>query len=546
VAFVLHILLALATIGTVQAGLALGVRLPLVVPLLCGVPYLLGLSVRSLLHRGRFRAAGALALLLGHAPPLLYAVAVLAFGWVRAVEGWLGEEASLTEWPRTALLFALVPFVLFELCTIDVRARLTGIRDDTVRGTRSFQSRLFLSALAPFVLYVGLSMLVGLDEELRVRVEEVSLYGAGFSLLLLAVFVLLIPSLLRRTWETEALEPGPLRARLETLAGEARFRFRDLLVWKTGGTVANAAIVGFTPKSRIVLFTDALLAHLDPTQLGAVFAHEMGHAMRHHVMVFIVFTLACFLGADLALAGLDVQGELYPGLAFGVTLCVWYLCFGFMSRRFELDADLVSVELLGDSRPIVEALREVTGAHAHGRSSWRHFSTRQRGEFLQRADADPRVARRLRRVLRGFAAASALALAVCLALELRALAGSLPADQVVADLRLGRFERARERVERGAEVQGPLRALVALAASLPAGVGGGKGAADELEVRAQRALALGETERAAGLLHLAVLRGARELEPTRRALVLLEEGDAGAARDLAPEVSERWRAALGL
>ena len=63
--------------------------------------------------------------------------------------------------------------------------------------------------------------------------------------------------------------------------------------------MANAAIVGFLPGHRTVLFSDSLLAGLPPRELAAVFAHEIGHARRHHVLVFGAWTLVFFLAGDL-------------------------------------------------------------------------------------------------------------------------------------------------------------------------------------------------------------------------------------------------------
>ena len=154
---------------------------------------------------------------------------------------------------------------------------------------------------------------------------------------------------------------------LERCAESAGFRCKRFLVWRTGHQMSNAAVMGFASWHRSVLFTDLLLAQLGPRQLAAVFGHEMGHVLRHHVLVFAAWSLGFFLAGDVLLRATDVED---PALLLaGVTAFVafWALGFGYMSRRFELDADLVALELTGDPEALASALDTVAGAHARGR-----------------------------------------------------------------------------------------------------------------------------------------------------------------------------------
>ena len=82
--------------------------------------------------------------------------------------------------------------------------------------------------------------------------------------------------------------PGPLRDRLERHAAALKLRYRDLLVWKTKGGVLNAMVIGFTPRTRLIFLTDALLRRLPEEEVLAVFSHEAGHAKRHHLPLFLV------------------------------------------------------------------------------------------------------------------------------------------------------------------------------------------------------------------------------------------------------------------
>ena len=134
-------------------------------------------------------------------------------------------------------------------------------------------------------------------------------------------------------------------------------------------------------------------------------------------------------------------------MLFRSIVVLWYLAFGYLSRRFELEADLESLRVVGESAPLIRALELVTGAHAHERSSWRHFSTRDRVSFLQRAERDPLVGIRLRAKLARWRKLGFALFAVAAVLEVRDLAGAWDEDWLTADLRLGRFEVALTRAD---------------------------------------------------------------------------------------------------
>ena len=535
---ILHILLALGALAIGELGWDAPLRLPWLVPALAVAPYALASASRRLFLRGRFRTGAVLERLLLASPVASHLVCIVLLGWLASVEQWCGVPPGLSSWPGFELFLALVPFLLFELCAIDAHARLMDSRSEAVRHVRSFQLRLFLAAALPFGIYLAVSGVIGLREELRVSIEEIGVYHALFSVGLIGFFVLALPALLSRTWDTAPIEPGATRSLLESVARAAGFRARELLVWRTGNHMANAAIVGFSPRSRVVLFSDALLANLGPRQLAAVFAHEIGHARRHHAAIFALFAVTFFVLAHLLFTWLDAS-DTWPTLAvLGGVLVAWYVSFGFLSRRFELEADLVSLELLGESEPLVQALEEVSGAHAHARASWRHFSTRDRVEFLRRAERDPGVGQRLRRVLRAWTVLGAALFVLAVGWQAVDLARGYDEDRLVADLRLGRYEAARERFVSTVEPDEELERLIDLGAGLPETERSG----EALEARALTTVARGDYERGLALLELSRLRGRRALDPVIEAVQASAEGEP--ATTLAGSLSAAWRAAL--
>lgn len=464
--YVFEILFALATLALPELGLKVGPGRPWAVLLLLGVPFLLALAARRALLGGRFRLGAVLERLLAVSPVLLQALAVLAFGWPRTLENHGLGMTTLEEWLDLELLPALLPYLCYQLAAIDARARSLVFAPDTPRTLRAFHVRLFLSALLPFVAYLAGSSLIARTPEWRVRFEEVGLLGGVAAVLLAGLFLYGMPFFLRHAWDTAPIERGWARTMLEQVARSAGFRYRELLVWRTGHQMSNAAIVGFTERSRLVFFTDLLLQQLGPRELAAVFAHEMGHARRAHAAVFGAFALGFFLTAQQVIEHFEIESPLWGGLVLLVVVVLWYLGFGYLSRRFELEADLESLRVVGESGSLIRALELVTGAHAHQRSSWRHFSTRERVAFLKSAEVDPLVGIRLKLKLARWRRIGFTLFAVAALFAVGDLARTWDEDWLVADLRLGRFEEAAARAE-SPRVDEEIARLARRAAAVP-------------------------------------------------------------------------------
>ena len=167
-----------------------------------------------------------------------------------------------------------------------------------------------------------------------------------------ALVFVFAPEILRRVLHTERLEDGPLRRRLEAMCRRSNMRYRDILVWRTHSNMGNAAVMGIIPQVRYVLLSDLLLETMTDDQIEAVFAHEMGHVVHRHMAWFVVFFVVVWLG----LAGAttwaqgvwptqDLPAWTEPIIAAGVFFAV-LLVFGFLSRRFERQADVYAARLM--------------------------------------------------------------------------------------------------------------------------------------------------------------------------------------------------------
>lgn len=176
---------------------------------------------------------------------------------------------------------------------------------------------------------------------------------------MLAVF-LLAPELLRRTLQTERLPDSPLRRRLEQMCRDVGLKYRDILLWRTGDTMGNAAVMGMLPRVRYVLLSDLLLETMTDEQVEAVFAHELGHVVHRHLMwfgVYALLTLAFMAGPGTFLVEhlktwflahwSPATWDEFEGLIAGlISFGSFALAFGYLSPKFERQADVYAARTM--------------------------------------------------------------------------------------------------------------------------------------------------------------------------------------------------------
>lgn len=261
--------------------------------------------------------------------------------------------------------------------------------------------------------------------------------NAVLAMVAAGIFVV-APAFLCWIWHTIALPAGALRARLTALCKRINLRYRRIMIWRSQGLVVNAAVTGLVPQLRYVLLSDGLIESLDDEKIEAVFGHEAGHIKHHHIFFFLNFAVLSMLiaGGIMELVArrwptfLDSgYGNLVMGTLLGV---IWLLGFGWISRRFERQADLYGARVTGDSvtecrnpcsvhptSPVdrtprhavcttaaanfCDALEEIAilnGIPIHARS-WRHSSIASRIAHLRKLAAEPAAAVRFERLVLG-------------------------------------------------------------------------------------------------------------------------------------------------
>ncbi len=177
----------------------------------------------------------------------------------------------------------------------------------------------------------------------------------GVYLLVLVVVQVLIPPVVIVSLRARPL-PDATRRRLRRLAARMGVRVRDIRLVPAGNLrIANAAQIGAMPGLRYVVVTDYLLDHLDPDQVDAVVAHELGHVRGHHLAV----RLGSVFGVWAVLEAVFVTVNALTHTASTVLLVIPVLLAfpiglvavqGLLGTRLEQQADDVAARAVGGAR----------------------------------------------------------------------------------------------------------------------------------------------------------------------------------------------------
>jgi STE24 endopeptidase len=137
----------------------------------------------------------------------------------------------------------------------------------------------------------------------------------GFNLFVLVVYPTVIAPWFNKF---EPLPEGDLRERVKALLARSGFQASGLFVMDGSRRSAhgNAYFTGLGRSKRIVFF-DTLIQRLEPSEIEAVLAHELGHFKRRHVLKRIISSFSISLAGLWLLGVLAQQPWFYQGL--GVT-----------------------------------------------------------------------------------------------------------------------------------------------------------------------------------------------------------------------------------
>lgn len=292
-----------------------------------GPPILVGLAAAAIAGQARRALAKGLPVSLGllrsrlrglqWMSVLALGVAVSAFGWLDWIRAGLGnpplvDEAialtpALAGW--LACWWAWQPIEIALRDSLGIPTELESPRSRIGFVVQQFRNQCALLG-APMLLALAAAESAGWVAEQWIAP------GSPLQALLVPLSVVAAvaasPPLVVRLLDTVPLPPGPMGARVLQVLADNRVRVRQVRIWRTGGMLLNGVVMGVTGPVRYMLLTDGLVAALDPEPLRAVVAHEAGHIRRRHLPWFVVI----FAGV-LGMVGWIAEGPIAAGLEWG-------------------------------------------------------------------------------------------------------------------------------------------------------------------------------------------------------------------------------------
>src|SRR5712691_4910954 len=194
----------------------------------------------------------------------------------------------------------------------------------------------------------------------------------AFNLLILAIYPTYIAPLFNKF---SPMENPELKTRVEQLLAKCGFKSQGLFVMDGSkrSNHGNAYFTGFGKSKRIVFF-DTLLSRLEPVEIEAVLAHELGHYKLYHVIKRMLWTFAVSLAFLWLLSVLINKPWFYQGLnvttpSTGMALLLFFIItpvFTFplqpllsaYSRLHEYEADQYAAQYACSS-DLVQALAKL-------------------------------------------------------------------------------------------------------------------------------------------------------------------------------------------
>lgn len=202
------------------------------------------------------------------------------------------------------------------------------------------------------------------------------IFGAGFILFANMFYSSLILPLFHRM---KPLEEGELSASIHAYSKKVRFPLKNIFVidGSKRSSKGNAFFTGLGRKKKVILF-DTLIEKHTVDELTAVFAHEIGHYKKKHIIFSIVFSLLnmgfilylfsrMVYNAEVSWAMGGQLSSLHLNLlAFGILYAPISRIIGIVgnsiSRKNEYEADAYARDTYS-GQALIEGLKKLSADH---------------------------------------------------------------------------------------------------------------------------------------------------------------------------------------
>jgi len=286
---------------------------------------------------------------------------------------------------------------------------------DISRQTYVFSNISFsIPVLLPWLFLSGIADIIqALPFEAPKRFLSTTAGEVSYFLFFLLGVAIIGPALIQKFWRCKPLEDGYYRSRIESLCRRAGLAYADILYWPIfGGKMVTAGVMGLIKNFRYILVTSSLLQLLEPEEVDAVIAHEIGHIKKKHLLFYLAFfvgyMLFSYVAVDAIVFGIVSAEPIYwlsykagfsqtafiSGIYSVVIICVFLIyfrfIFGFFMRNFERQADTYVYALFDSAQPLISTLEKIAASSGQSadKPNWHHFSISQRIDYLEKCEVD--------------------------------------------------------------------------------------------------------------------------------------------------------------
>jgi len=268
--------------------------------------------------------------------------------------------------------------------------------------------------LLPWLLLSGIADIINaLPFDLPKRFLSTTEGEITYFLVFLFAIAIVGPVMIQKFWRCKPLETGYHRSRIEELCRKAGMEYANILYWPIfGGKMITAAVMGLIKKFRYILVTQGLLHMLEPEEIDAVIAHEIGHIKKKHLLFYLLFFVGYMIISYatfnlliysivfsetiyrfIAGTGLDqtaVTTSIFSLVIIIVFLIYFRFIFGYFMRNFERQADTYVYSLFDSAKPLISTFEKIaaTSGEPPDRPNWHHFSITKRIEYLKKCESD--------------------------------------------------------------------------------------------------------------------------------------------------------------
>ncbi|WP_421897397.1 M48 family metallopeptidase [Marinoscillum sp.] len=306
--------------------------------------------------------------------------AAIYFGWFGLLDKWLRGFSPFA--PLTTLMFFGAVFVISDVFGTPFSWYQTFVIEEKFGFNKMNQKTFWLDKVKGYVL----TLLIG-GILLAALIYLVMAMGSGFWVyfwIIITVFILFLnvfyTSLLLPLFnKLKPMEEGPLKESIQAYSEKVNFPLKNIFVMDGSkrSSKGNAFFSGLGKKKKVVLF-DTLIEQHTTEELTAVFAHEVGHFKKKHIILGTVISiltvgLMLFLLSKMifnsevswAMGG-DTTALHLNMLAFAILYTPVSRILGLfsnaLSRKNEFEADEYAVTTYA-GQPLIDGLKKLSSDH---------------------------------------------------------------------------------------------------------------------------------------------------------------------------------------